>query len=666
MAKMKHGRKPERNKPARPLSLPWGRGRRAAPRQGGGMPGLDLDRALERELDRELRPTRAFREELAQAYGVEEVPRRAKRSLEKALAELPDQVPVRPRPVLWAFRKAATALAALAVTFGALLGVNGSYPQLTEALPGLGQVFMAINGDRDRDEPLQDSPSPSPEPTFAPVEASCEDDSVGELTVANAWCDGKTLSMELELRLSKELQTAMEETAYTDSEKAQPVYELLPGVGWDNFNEFGDLAVRDSAATVWMTSGDDTVAGQGSISAFAWQGDGTATALWTCGLQTLEDTAGPLSVQFEIPDVALVNAAYQGAYSVWEPYYQASFSLTVDTAKNRRFDTAVADNGVTLRSAEYAPSLVEVNLTVPFMGYCGDIPIEMGGDGDGNRPLGVYPELTARDGTAYVLKELLDPGEAESQVGAEAPGDAGADLERGFAFERVGSAKETVQGPLVLTLYETPEFSVYGTDSRRRVVAEFTLDLTTGRAYASEEYLAQGRERSDTAPGAALERLSRGVSGQEYFACGAYLPYEGAQTDEGVESSTSAIFELLCEEDHWMDRSLLVNAYIEDNLVMQFRWEYDGTSGPWEDETGQLTVEKYVPESGGQPYDMLVFRINYPGIPDWEGEPFTRLQLYDWMTDEVLIDDVQQAWIDNTQLLLGAAVALSSAEVTAP
>lgn len=97
---------------------------------------------------------RGFRAQLAKELGVETVPESFRQAMEKTYQELPLDMPVAYRPVRTFLRRTASAAAACGLLFLALLGVNTTYPQLTEALPGLGMVFQAINSRNQ--EPLDD------------------------------------------------------------------------------------------------------------------------------------------------------------------------------------------------------------------------------------------------------------------------------------------------------------------------------------------------------------------------------------------------------------------------------------------------------------------------------------------------------------------------------
>ena len=58
------------------------------------------------------RGQQAFREQLAREYGVEQPPKAFQQRFEQTLLQLPDQVPVRPRPVYYLLRRTAAAAAA--------------------------------------------------------------------------------------------------------------------------------------------------------------------------------------------------------------------------------------------------------------------------------------------------------------------------------------------------------------------------------------------------------------------------------------------------------------------------------------------------------------------------------------------------------------------------
>ncbi len=100
-----------------------------------------------------LRRDRAFRAQLARQLGVEKPPQAFHAAMQKTLLELPEELPVRYRPVRELLRRTTMAAAVLALVFLGLLGVNSTYPQITEALPGLGFVFRSINGGQEAPPP---------------------------------------------------------------------------------------------------------------------------------------------------------------------------------------------------------------------------------------------------------------------------------------------------------------------------------------------------------------------------------------------------------------------------------------------------------------------------------------------------------------------------------
>lgn len=160
----------------------------------------------------DLQRDKAFRQRLAQKLEVEQPPESYFQAVQSAFASLPDELPVKARPIHQRVLRTCAALAACcAVVAAGAFGLNQVSPQLMESMPGIGQIFQDFNEGR---EPPVPTPSPTPPsetesqleqqevqqevPPFEPLSVP-SNTGVGELTIQNAWSDGLYLHLELEL-----------------------------------------------------------------------------------------------------------------------------------------------------------------------------------------------------------------------------------------------------------------------------------------------------------------------------------------------------------------------------------------------------------------------------------------------------------------------------------
>ena len=160
----------------------------------------------------DLQRDKAFRQRLAQKLEVEQPPESYFQAVQSAFASLPDELPVKARPIHQRVLRTCAALAACcAVVVAGAFGLNQVSPQLMESMPGIGQIFQDFNEGR---EPPVPTPSPTPPsetesqleqqevqqevPPFEPLSVP-SNTGVGELTIQNAWSDGLYLHLELEL-----------------------------------------------------------------------------------------------------------------------------------------------------------------------------------------------------------------------------------------------------------------------------------------------------------------------------------------------------------------------------------------------------------------------------------------------------------------------------------
>lgn len=150
-----------------------------------------------------LRRDKDFKNQLAGAWGVEEVPQALRDKVEKTIGELPEELVVKVRPMQTFLRGVGTAVFCCVCLFVVLFMVNFSQPQFTESLPGLGGVFREIN--RRWYEYLETLPTPestpaptpqnsaSPSPSPAPPEQSVLAEDNGVKLTSAEYHDGELI-----------------------------------------------------------------------------------------------------------------------------------------------------------------------------------------------------------------------------------------------------------------------------------------------------------------------------------------------------------------------------------------------------------------------------------------------------------------------------------------
>lgn len=460
----------------------------------------------------DLQRDKAFRQRLAQKLEVEQPPESYFQAVQDAFASLPDELPVKARPIHQRVLRTCAALAACcAVVVAGAFGLNQVSPQLMESMPGIGQIFQDFNEGR---EPPVPTPSPTPPseaesqleqqdvPPFEPISVP-SNTGVGELTVQNAWSDGLYLHLELELAA----EGIPFDTAYANSISPcdDPyVEETDTSHLWVNNLEAEKIAPIEGSGFVW--TGESTDGGATPIYAGEW-------------VYRLPQNAaqGPdLSVSLEVP---LLYTRYDDTdtYALLDMSFQADFSVTMDTRRTLIWKNAVEDNGVTLEQARVSPTCVTATVQVSNFGSLNSTllaPLEQLVSGSDRMPLGIYGQLTTPDGTvlAECDSRYLESG---TFLGSSSPGTV---LEDGSTSgTMVFDGIPTGESQVILTLYEYPTgiADAYGADTpmKNRVTAEFTFDLDQGAVYPSQNYLAQGREKLDVLTSAQLDRIPVGENG---------------------------------------------------------------------------------------------------------------------------------------------------------
>lgn len=599
----------------------------------------------------DLQRDKAFRQRLAQKLEVEQPPESYFQAVQSAFASLPDELPVKARPIHQRVLRTCAALAACcAVVVAGAFGLNQVSPQLMESMPGIGQIFQDFNEGR---EPPVPTPSPTPPseaesqleqqdvPPFEPISVP-SNTGVGELTVQNAWSDGLYLHLELELAA----EGMPFDTVYASSisRSISPCDD--PYVGetdtshlWINNLEAEKIAtIENGLGFVW--TGESTDGGATPIYAGEW-------------VYRLPQNAvqGPdLSVSLEVP---LLYTRYDDTdtYALLDMSFQADFSVTMDTRRTLIWKNAVEDNGVTLEQARVSPTCVTATVQVSNFGSLNStllVPLEKLVSGSDRIPLGIYGQLTTPDGTvlAECDSRYLESG---TFLGSSSPGTV---LEDGSTSgTMVFDGIPTGESQVILTLYEYPTgiADAYGADTpmKNRVTAEFTFDLDQGAVYPSQNYLAQGREKLDVLTSAQLDRIPAGENG---YIC--QIP----------DNSSGTVEIALFTQDldyrggtlYWYNGDQIMSMYpsVPSSSYNKFDESYPYYQGDYYT-YGEVGLDPAY--TNGKTYKALYFRLENTGSMNLTSSA-TRFALIDNNTGEVLVEDVMRSALGNFDQIFGTSL----------
>ena len=599
----------------------------------------------------DLQRDKAFRQRLAQKLEVEQPPESYFQAVQSAFASLPDELPVKARPIHQRVLRTCAALAACcAVVVAGAFGLNQVSPQLMESMPGIGQIFQDFNEGR---EPPVPTPSPTPPsetesqleqqdvPPFEPLSFP-SDTGVGELTIQNAWSDGLYLHLELELAA----EGIPFDTVYASSisRSISPCDD--PYVGetdtshlWVNNLEAEKIAtIENGLGFVW--TGESTDGGATPIYAGEW-------------VYRLPQNAaqGPdLSVSLEVP---LLYTRYDDTdtYALLDMSFQADFSVTMDTRRTLIWKNAVEDNGVTLEQARVSPTCVTATVQVSNFGSLNStllVPLEQLVSGSDRIPVGIYGQLTTPDGT--VLAECDSRYlESETFLGSSSPGTV---LEDGSTSgTMVFDGIPTGESQVILTLYEYPTgiADAYGaaTPMKNRVTAEFTFDLDQGAVYPSQNYLAQGREKLDVLTSAQLDRIPAGENG---YIC--QIPDNSGGTVEITLFTQDLDYRGVTL--YWYNGDQIMSMYpsVPSSSYNKFDESYPYYQGDYYT-YGEVGLDPAY--TNGKTYKALYFRLENTGSMNLTSSA-TRFALIDNNTGEVLVEDVMRSALGNFDQIFGTSL----------
>lgn len=584
----------------------------------------------------DLKREKRFQKHLEREFQVDAPPASYFQAVQDALDSLPDELPVKVRPLPQRVLRTCVALAAcLVVAVGVATGINLVNPVLMESMPGVGQIFQDLNHREEQ------KPSPTPEvesstpyeeeglpdiPAFEPAAFPLENN-LGLLTVRNASCDGSTLILELDLEL------------------------------WDSPLTSDSISVCDE------TSGEITgsflsVEGHKvepfpypSNQSFTRQENGLYSSTWLYQLSEEVPHGTELSISMNIPRVyGWSNDSYQ----TLDCLLNADFLVTVDQSSSFRWEDSTTDNGVELSHVEATSEYVIAQLDIPFFGWLNStltMPFTTFTVEQNQIPLSCYFQLTTEDGTVLSASSSVPPGTTLlDYTGYKGDGSRSGAL----VFE----APPEGTSQLVLTLYEYPTAlsgmfrwdhdpsALTCAPQKNRVTAEFTIDLEEGRVYASQNYAAQGRQKLDYRLSAGLDRAPAWENG---YISGGTSDYSGPPT----------VFFYVQEEDYrpvelrfYRGDGLLISSY--NSVAPDGGTVYEGYRallglGTYMDDRygyGELPLDSasdaVAPLYGGAAKAIAfeLYEIDSAVLDD----PTNRFELVDSVTGEVLVSDVAYSY----------------------
>ncbi len=581
----------------------------------------------------DLKRDKQFQNRLSKEYGVARPPESFYQAVGNALDSLPDELPVKHRPLRAALRTCAALAACALVLVGGSLWLNGAYPQVTESLPGVGQLFQNLN---DTAEEVQPSPSPTPEDlsqsslpfeeetAFVPETFLSDPAESGldvRLVVQNAWSDGIYLHLELELQM--------------DSSLWDPSWSWLTTCPVDD--------VSSETCTVLVNGEPAELPASTSQRAFQYAGTQEDRACfqaeWTVKLK--ERSGGPqVDVYLELPYIGTAWTL-TGPGQELNPLISGQFQAPCDPSRNFLWDSPVEDNGVTLRQVESSPLCTKVSVAVPFFGRTSYTLSASDVFSDGSSlPLGIYGQLSLPGGG--LLGERNDiawDASAQEELLRDENSQGPYDLT--FWYDALPESASQA----VLTLYEYPRYSATLPDflENNRVVAEFTIDLESRQVYPSENYREEGLAKLPLSQSLEEDRAPQPIAG--YICSSPTVYYDKVEVTlytQDMEYRPVAVYR------YWDDVLMGISySYPAEDYNSQV-WIGDVLYPAHQDENGLYTEHILTAPLVQEDYKQLYFAME--NIVDTD---FTRLALVDTETGEELIPDIQRAYCQQADQLLG-------------
>lgn len=587
-----------------------------------------------------------LKQQLEREFQVDRPPESYFQAVQSALDSLPDELPIKRRPLPQRMLRGFAACAACLVLLAAgAYGMNLAAPSLMESMPGIGQIFQELN----HHEETTPEPTPTPNlldpsqveseqlpdvPEFQPVDVISQDNSA-MLSVLNASCDGIYLTLDIQLQV-------------WDSTMAE-CYQLSP---------CSDLTFLETDTSVLLVNNQqaqpldplvlDKSAGQP-------QDFATFTASWTYRLPQEISHGDALSLMLEAP---MLYGLQENGDQILE--FSSGFSVIFECCADLRntftYSETVEDNGITLESVEVSSQAVVAQMTIPYFGTMESTLLTSVSTlmSDSHRiALGSYPVLTTQDGQQ--LDSNYFPLEATTERITSDISNTSRTQQGAFTFEP--PPEGTTQ--LILTLYEYP--SVYDGQQeitqKNRVTAEFTIDLERGTMYPSQNYVTQGHQKLDHTQSASLDRTPTLVNG---YICG---------QPEAFGNDYMQIPLYTKDLSYRPDRPVSLQCYLGNELWATCpsvdEADFNVTQG--DESYYNDTIYSYYQQTlidpeptGNGPYQAMIFQIK--NIPEGHslGPDDIHFSLVDQDTGEVLVEDVVQAYYQAMDEVLGTNLELTS------
>lgn len=388
-------------------------------------------------------------EETIRAYFArEQVPEQVHQKLTETFRLLEER-PVKKRRPVW--KGVAVSFSTVAAAFVLLCGVNAVNPAFAESLPLVGEAFRLYNGERKLGVGSYVGTYDEIELVNAPAEEE------------NAQGMGLTLN-----------------EAYSDGEFIHLSFTMgnVPGQVMDDLFCLSGLVTSQANGTDLKEE---------MLNLYP-QGD-TLGGTLALALENPPENGTTLELNYQVTDLVRFYAG-GGSREELEGSFSGEASVTVDTSHNQRYDAFTSDNVVQINWVESTPSYTRINYTIPYWGTT-------------HYTLLGIPELYLEDGTP--LRRSWEEGGDSGFGQPDGPAQEAETVTHTAFFDGLPQGTEKV----ILRFFEdqidwdpatgtAPEVYYVADDTMEitpytvGVLAEVTIDLTTGEAVPSETYLEYG------------------------------------------------------------------------------------------------------------------------------------------------------------------------------
>lgn len=388
-------------------------------------------------------------EETIRAYFArEQVPEQVHQKLTETFRLLEER-PVKKRRPVW--KGVAVSFSTVAAAFVLLCGVNAVNPAFAESLPLVGEAFRLYNGERKLGVGSYVGTYDEIELVNAPAE---EENAQGMgLTLNEAYSDGEFIHL-----------------SFTMGNVPEQVMD--------------DLFCLSGLVT---SQANGTDLEEEMLNLYP-QGD-TLGGTLALALENPPENGTTLELNYQVTDLVRFYAG-GGSREELEGSFSGEAAVTVDTSHNQRYDAFTSDNVVQINWVESTPSYTRINYTIPYWGTT-------------HYTLLGIPELYLEDGTP--LRRSWEEGGDSGFGQPDGPAQEAETVTHTAFFDGLPQGTEKV----ILRFFEdqidwdpatgtAPEVYYVADDTMEitpytvGVLAEVTIDLTTGEAVPSETYLEYG------------------------------------------------------------------------------------------------------------------------------------------------------------------------------